>query len=144
MSGKAFFDTNVFVYMWLNADPVKKDHAAKLITSSVRSRHCISAQVAQEFFNVACRKFPLQMNEAAAEEYLHLVLAAFHWVPSEISTLSSALTLRTRYKLPWYDSLIVAAALQAECRILYSEDFQAGQVFEGTLTVVNPFAVQKS
>jgi predicted nucleic acid-binding protein len=130
--------------MWVDDEPEKQHLASQLVSSSVEKGHCISAQVAQEFFSVAYRKFASQMDDLTAAEYLHLVLSSFRWVPSEPSTVSTALALRSRYKLPWYDSLIVAAALDGDCSILYSEDFQAGRVFEGRLTVVNPFATHKS
>lgn len=53
-------------------------------------------------------------------------------------TSFQALTLKSKYKIGWFDSLIVAAALQAECKILYTEDLQDGLVVEGQLKVINP------
>jgi predicted nucleic acid-binding protein len=50
-----------------------------------------------------------------------------------------ALRIGARFKLPWYDSLIVASAIEGECGVLYSEDFQDGQQI-GSLTLSNPFA----
>jgi len=50
-----------------------------------------------------------------------------------------ALDLKSKNKISWFDSLIVAAALVADCKILYSEDFQDGLVIEGKLKVINPF-----
>jgi predicted nucleic acid-binding protein len=59
-------------------------------------------------------------------------------VHSSAALYGEALALQSRYRLSWYDSLIVCAAMQAECGILYSEDMQHGQRF-GTLQIQNPF-----
>jgi predicted nucleic acid-binding protein len=58
--------------------------------------------------------------------------------------LAKAIQIHYRHNTPWYDALIVAAALESDCSTLLSEDFQHGQVFEGTLTVINPFAIHKN
>jgi predicted nucleic acid-binding protein len=56
-----------------------------------------------------------------------------------LETLVSAFDLRKRYRLSWWDSLIVASALETECDFLYTEDLQHGQTLEGRLQVINPF-----
>jgi len=98
----------------------------------------------QEFFNTAFRKFPGRMPKSSADEFCLIVLSAFQMVPSGLDTMSRAIALRERCQIAWYDAVIIASALQAECTVLYSEDFQPGQVFEGSLTVVNPFAAHKN
>jgi|GEM_PF-1850724 len=55
-----------------------------------------------------------------------------------LATVNKALDVRERYGFSWYDSLIVAAALIADCQRLYSEDLQHGQLIDGQLSVVNP------
>jgi predicted nucleic acid-binding protein len=57
-----------------------------------------------------------------------------------IDTLDSGMRIAAKYGFQFYDALIAAAALAAECTTLYSEDFQDGQVIDGRLTVRNPFA----
>jgi len=59
--------------------------------------------------------------------------------PISLVTLNDALAIAERYNFSHYDSLIVVAALQADCTILYSEDMQHGQLIEGRITIVNPF-----
>jgi len=54
-------------------------------------------------------------------------------------TIHAALDIRERYCFSWYDSLIVAAALEAGCDTLYSEDMQDSQEINGCLRIVNPF-----
>ncbi len=58
--------------------------------------------------------------------------------PIELSTHESALHISARYGFSFYDSLIVASALESRCKVLYTEDLQPGQVIEGRLTVTNP------
>ena len=54
--------------------------------------------------------------------------------------LASALALRAQYGFSFWDCQIAAAALQAACTTLFTEDLQHGQVLEGRLRVINPFA----
>ncbi len=56
-----------------------------------------------------------------------------------LPTIQSALDVQDRYRFSWYDSLIIASALEAGCEFLYSEDMQNNQVIEGRLQIVNPF-----
>jgi predicted nucleic acid-binding protein len=60
-------------------------------------------------------------------------------IPITVETHDAALRLAVRHGYHIHDALIVAAALEAECRISYSEDLHAGQVIEGRLTIRNPF-----
>jgi len=59
--------------------------------------------------------------------------------PIHLTTLNVALDIAERYSFSHYDSLIIAAALQADCTTLYSEDMQHGQVIEGRISIINPF-----
>jgi len=139
MNGKFFLDTNIFVYAF---DPVAKTKAQvadRLIREALASgKGRISYQVVQEFLNVAIRRFADLMSAAEAEQYLNRVLHPLLGVHSSRDLYIEALHLQSRYKFSWYDSLIVAAALQAECELLLSEDLQHGQKI-GALRVENPF-----
>jgi len=73
-----------------------------------------------------------------AQELLETVLRPLLFVHSSTILFSEAIRLQERYRLSWYDSLIVAAAQQAGCKLLYSEDLQHGQQF-GPVTIHNPF-----
>jgi predicted nucleic acid-binding protein len=144
-AAKPFFDTNIFVYMWDEGDHAKAFTAERLLRDAIAGQTgVISTQVVQEFFQVAFRLRPGAMTDEEAQQFLWRYFGAFHCVQPSLPMIQEALLLHARYKLAWYDSLVVAAALQAECSVLYSEDFQDGQVFEGALTVVNPFAAGKN
>jgi predicted nucleic acid-binding protein len=141
MSARGFLDTNILIYSETSQSPDKARVAQHLIVNLARTgRGLISYQVVHEFFNVVLRNAFPKLNPPDCQIVLASILAKFPCVPNSQELVMRALGIHQRYKLPWYDALIVAAALEADCTVLFSEDFQAGQVFEGSLTVVNPFA----
>jgi len=139
MSGKYFLDTNIFVYSFDSSAPAKREKALELIREAVRAgAGVVSYQVVQEFFNVALRRFAQPMGVEAAEQYLTVVFRPLVAVESSVSLARHALHVRSRFSLSWFDSLIVASALEARCGVLYSEDLQHGLEVEG-LRIENPF-----
>jgi predicted nucleic acid-binding protein len=139
MSDKFFLDTNVFVYSRDDRDPRKQQQAIDLMRRATVDRAgIISYQVVQEFFNVVLVKAAKKMTLLDAQEFLATVFRPILAVHSSAALFSEGIRLQEQFKLSWYDSLIVAAALQAECELLYTEDLQDGQRFEA-LTVRNPF-----
>ena len=139
MNGRFFLDTNIFVYSFDRSAPAKARRAMQLIRRAVATgKGIISFQVAQEFFNVALRRFARPMTVAEAEQYLGAVFRPLMTVHSSQALYGEALRLSERYRLPWYDSLILAAAIEGQCSVLYSEDLQHGQRFDA-LQVENPF-----
>jgi predicted nucleic acid-binding protein len=141
MTGRFFLDTNVFVYSFDGNSAVKARRASRLINQAIATRKgLVSYQVVQEFFNVALRRFDQPLTSEEAEQYLVTVFRPMLVVHSSHALYHEALQVVRRYRLPWYDALIVAGAIQAQCEILYSEDFQHGQQF-GQLEIQNPFRV---
>ena len=139
MNGKYVLDTNVLVYAFDRNAPHKAEVARRLVEDALRTRKgVISFQVAQEFLNVAVRRFPQPLTIDEAQQYVSSVLRRLLAVPSSIGLYSEALHVCGRYHLNWYDSLIVAAAAQAKCELLYSEDMQHGLRI-GEVVLVNPF-----
>lgn len=139
MSARFFLDTNIFVYSFELTEPAKASRAAELIRDGLETRRgIVSYQVVQEFFNVAFNRFVRPMSAFAAEEYLGTVFRPLLAVHSSPALFVSALQLHHRHHLSWYDSLVVGAALEANCETLYSEDLQDGRRFED-LTITNPF-----
>jgi len=92
----------------------------------------------QEFFNVALRRFAQPLTVAEAEQYLGTVFRPLLTVHSSQALYAEALHLHHRYRLSWYDALIVAGAIEAQCDTLYSEDLQHGQRLND-LRIENPF-----
>jgi predicted nucleic acid-binding protein len=139
MSGKFFLDTNIFVYSFDLNSPKKATQATKLIRKGIETRGgIVSYQVVQEFFNVALRRFAKPMSGADAEQYLATTFRPLLAVHSSPVLYGEALRILARFRLAWYDSLIVASAIEGKCDTLYSEDFQDGQQI-GSVKIANPF-----
>jgi predicted nucleic acid-binding protein len=134
-----FVDTNVFAYSYADGLPDKQQRADVLIDRAIlEGTGVISFQVIQEFFSVAFRRFRSPISATEAEQFLANTFSQFRVVHSSHSLYQRALELYRLHSLSWYDSLIVAAALEADCGTLYSEDLQHGQKF-GSLEIQNPF-----
>ncbi len=139
MNGRFFLDTNIFVYSFDDSSTTKRRRSMHLIRQAVATRKgMVSYQVVQEFFNVALRRFVHPMGAPEAEQYLSTVFRPLLAVHSSQALYAEALHLQGRHRLSWYDCLIVAAAIEARCSVLYSEDLQHKQQF-GDLEVQNPF-----
>jgi predicted nucleic acid-binding protein len=139
MNDKFFLDTNLFIYSFDGAPSAKARRATELIRGAIETRKgVVSYQVVQEFFNVALRRFDNPMRLDDAEQYLAMVFRPLLAVSASLALYHEALDVFRRYGVSWYDALIVAAALQAQCAILYSEDLQDGQHI-ANLEIRNPF-----
>ena len=142
MSGRFFLDTNIFVYTFDATAPGKAATATDLVKRAIKTKTgIVSYQVVQEFFNVALRRFESPMTTAEADQYLASTFRPLLAVHSSPVLFSEALRLGAKFRLAWCDSLVVAAALEAQCDVLYSEGLQHGQHLE-SVTVTNPFATQ--
>lgn len=135
MNESAFIDSNVWIYLLVaGQDPQKRITARALIEGK---RFFISTQVIGEVCVSLLRK------GAMAEHEVRGSISSFYRNHSVMTidqqTLLSASDLRIRHSLSFWDSLIVASALQSGAQILYSEDMQHGLVVDGRLRIVNPF-----
>src|SRR5258705_11905887 len=127
MSDKFFLDTNVFVYSFDLSSPKKAAQATKLIRKGIETRSgIVSYQVVQEFFNVALRRFAKPMSSSDAEQYLATTFRPLLAVHSSPALYAEALRILGRFRLAWYDSLIVAWALECQGDVLFSADFHEG------------------
>lgn len=138
MSDKFFLDTNIFVYSFESPEQEKRIISEKLIKKAIGGDGCISFQVIQEFLNVATRKFAIPLKPEDSKLYIQKVLYPIIEVFPSKELYFSGLEIQQRWKYSFYDSLILAAALEAKCTILYSEDLQHNQKIEG-LTIINPY-----
>jgi predicted nucleic acid-binding protein len=142
MSANSFIDTNVFIYLLEGLDEHKADKAEQLIEYGIASgTACISFQVVQECLNTAIRKAEIPLTLGDMNLYLKSVLMPLCRVQPSLGLYQTALDIKGRYRFSFYDSLIIAAALEAGCKTLFSEDMQHGQIIE-TLTIQNPFIKQ--
>jgi predicted nucleic acid-binding protein len=129
---KCFADTNIIVYA--QEDDWEKSLLARAI---LESSPLLSTQVILETVNVLNKKLCLRLEDA--HNIALDILNVCDVVPITVATILKAFSLAKRYRLSHWDSTIVAAALLAECEILYTEDLHHGIVFDGELRVINPF-----
>jgi predicted nucleic acid-binding protein len=139
MSGKFFLDTNVLVYAMDPTEPDKQAIAQKWIATAHESHNgCLSYQVVQEWFNVVLRKAAVPLTpEQAVPIYRRLIEPLWH-VQSSRELVATALDLHQHQSLPWWDALIVSAAIEGGCERLLSEDLPHGRKVHG-VKIVNPF-----
>jgi predicted nucleic acid-binding protein len=133
MAAKNFFDTNILIYA-----AAKNDLRASKAEELLASGGLISVQSLNEFASVARRK--LGMSWKTTREFVDLICVLCpDTVPISLDTHRAALRIADKYGYSIYDALIIAAALEAGCATLYSEDLQDGQIIHQQLTIRNPF-----
>jgi len=131
---KVFLDTNIFIYMYTPSVPQKRE----VCLSIIDNYDCVtSTQALNEICNVLTKKIRTPIGD------IRKVLADVNKI-CEVANVSqsiifNALNINEKYGYSFYDCLIIAAALDSECNVLYTEDMQNGQVINGKLKIVNPF-----
>lgn len=134
----SFIDTNLWLYAFIESKDLTKSTVARKLISD--SNIAVSVQVINEVcFNLIRKaKFSNEQIEKLIDSFFsnYLVIA----LDREI--LVTATQLRKHYSFSFWDSMIVAAALRANAKLLYSEDMQDGLIVEKKLRIVNPFAQQ--
>jgi len=133
---KVFLDTNILAYIFDFRDIAKKAKAKELFSQLVIENNCmISTQVLQELFNVVTKKLKYSKEDAQK-----IIMSLMNLDIHQVSTLDIqvAMKISSESQFTIYDSLIIAAAKAESCKIVYSEDLNAGQVVEG-VKIVNPF-----
>jgi len=134
MPDKVFIDTNILIYAYSTTELNKRN-----ITFTILESYSIviSVQVINEFIWIMNRKFNINYDKLE-------VLVDRFWEKFEVSlinkfSIEKALKIAQDYKYSYWDSLIIASALENECSILFTEDMQDGQVIEGRLRIKNPY-----
>ena len=134
-----FLDTKIAIYCFDDTAPLKQSRAKDLMAHGASSgMGVVSYQVLQEFCNVASASKRLALSAEQTMAFASLLLAPMNQVEPSLALLTAALKIKADVGYSFYDSLIVAAAVQAGCQVLYSEDMQHGQLVAG-LRLVNPF-----
>lgn len=130
-----FVDTNVWLYAFVEAGDVNKSALARKLLQEIEP--FISSQVINEVSVNLLRK--ARFSEEQIRQLIEAFFEKYPVIESSRTIFLSASTLRQQYSLSYWDSLIVASALQAGVSILYSEDMHAGLIVNGQLQIVNPF-----
>ena len=128
----SFLDSNIVLYL-ASEDLLKADRAQELVAEG----GTISVQVLNEIANISRRKMGLSWAET--RNFLLMIRGLLKVEPMTIEIHDVGITLAERYQLSVYDSMIVSAALSAECDTLLTEDLQDGLLINARLRVLNPF-----
>lgn len=135
---RAFFDTNVLVYLFDADDRDKQAEAREILRQSAADgRVLLSTQVLQEFYVSVTRKLAEPLSEEEATRAVR-DLARFPVVQIDPTLILAAIDGSRRYRFSFWDALIIQAAIQGGADALYTEDLQHGQVVDG-LRITNPF-----
>ncbi len=135
MKDRIFFDTNILVYYFQSKDEPRKSKAIKLIHQNF-SRITISVQVLGELFNVLKKK---GNEHSKCASIVKACMRDFRTFDIQTNHVALALKINQKYGFSYFDSLIIASALEADCKTLYTEDLQHNQLIENRLRIINPF-----
>lgn len=135
MNESAFIDSNVWIYLLVSEQDTQKRTVARALIEG--KRFFISTQVIGEVCVSLLRKGALAEHEVRGS--INSFYRNHSVMTIDQQTLLAASDLRTRYSLSFWDSLIVASALQSGAQILYTEDMRHGLEVDGQLRIVNPF-----
>jgi len=133
MTVKAFFDANVLIYAVAENDPRSAQAEVLLASGGV-----LSVQILNEFVSVTRRKILMSWSDVSEALDAFRVLCPSP-LPITMEIHEAALKIADKHVYNIYDALVIAAALEAGCATLYSEDLHSGQMISGQLTIRNPF-----
>lgn len=135
---RTFVDTNILVYAHDSSAGRKHKKAVRIFVDLWETKlGILSTQVLQEFFVIVFGKIPRPLHQDKAEE---LITHLLKWkvIVNDGQSILSAIDIQRRYNYPFWDSLIIQAAIAGKANVLLSENFQSGQVIE-SMKIVNPF-----
>ena len=130
-----FVDTNIWVYAHVTGVADPKSEAARRLLCEL-DEPVISTQVLAEYSAVMIRN---RLPDVQVRANLETMMQMCRTLPVSTETVRQAWAIRSRYGFSFWDCQMIAAALEAGCKRLLTEDLQHGQKLEGRLTVVNPF-----
>ena len=135
---RVFVDTNLWVYRLDQREPQKGQFTKNWLRQLAQHDEIvISTQVLIELRAVMARKLHPAISTSEARKALE-ALADFEVVPTDTALVLDAHELAAANQIAWFDALILEAAIRSHCSVLYSEDFNVGQHFDG-LEIRNPF-----
>ena len=136
MSDNVFVDSNIWLYAFILRPGEESKHARALPLVEAVNRYTISTQVVAEVsVNLLKRA---DMPETDLLDIVEGLYRRCRVIETGFECHRRASRLRAAYQFSYWDSLILAAALEAGCTTLFSEDMQHGHVVEGVLTIQNP------
>jgi len=138
MSEKIFLDSNLLVYAYDDHEPERRDRARAILSKTIADHTAVvSAQILSEFFVVVTRRIAVPMSPDEAEKIVE-ILSVLPCVDIDLPLVKRAIETHIRYRISYWDALVVAAAERVNCAMIYSEDLNDGQSYYDSV-VVNPF-----
>ena len=135
MGDKSFIDTNIWVYAHLQEANNNKCNTAVALLEKLPLL-VSSTQVLSEYYSVMQRN---KIPDNLIQDNVEIILAITDVSVIQVMTIRLAHKIKLKYSFSYWDSLVLASALEAGCQCLYSEDMQHKQIIEGSLMIVNPF-----
>ena len=141
MKDKVFIDTNIFVYAFLDSEQItnhaKHQNAVRFLSQfDSNTEVIISIQVLNEYYSALLKN---KINDSEIQQSAQNLGQAINVVPISKKTVFDSYSIRNRYQFSYWDSLIIASALEHDCAVLFSEDMQHDQCIEERLRIINPF-----
>ncbi len=133
MSGNLTIDTNILVYAFAKQDDRRKQIAKDILLKC----NMVSLQVVNETMYVLWKKFSFSYTELT--NLVTFIKQKFTLKSLSIFTLEKTISISKKYGFSFWDSMIIASALENNCKSLFSEDLQHGQIIDSTLKIINPF-----
>ena len=145
MNDRVFIDTNILLYSLTEPkeknrekDLPKRAKALELLTKLYNEDEIVvSVQILNELHFNMIRKFKID-DDMVFETLQESVFAIASVENLTAQTYTKAFQVRKKYNFSYWDSLVVASALESGCTKLYSEDMQDGLVIDGVLSIINP------
>lgn len=138
---RQFVDTNIVIYAYDIQAGAKHMAARALMNELWQSKAgCLSIQVLQEFYVNITQKIAAPVDAFAAIQIIQDLSAWTVYTPAPLDVVK-AIYVQQRYQISFWDAMIIWSAARLGCEILWSEDINPGQTYEG-VRVQNPFAVE--
>ena len=134
MRDRVFYDTNTIIYLYDETEVIKQETTHK---SFAMIQPVISTQVISEMSNIMLKKY--KADNFTVSTIIDNLKDFTDIVKVDIVHIKKALQIKEKYQYSYYDSLIIASALEAKCKALYTEDMQHGHLINNELAIVNPY-----
>lgn len=139
MKDNFFIDTNIIVYLFDDRYPKKQKISKDIMHKGLKDRAGkISFQVIQEFTNVAINKFEETILKKDLTHFIKKILLPLNSGFQSVDLINKAIEINYSHSISFYDALILSATIEANCKVLYTEDMEHGFKIDG-VKVVNPF-----
>lgn len=135
MTDRFFIDTNIWVYSHLKQQDESKSSIALSLLENL-SLLVISTQVLNEYYSAMLKN---KVPDRIIQENLEVIISVSEVQIIQVSTLRITHRLKINNSFSYWDSLILASAIEANCQYLYSEDMQNNQIIDKQIQIINPF-----